>query len=216
MNKDIFQLKIIYTDASNKIERKPYRIVQFHKDTNLQQLAQHILKSFGFKMSEPFGFYSDLESWDKSEDKFELFEEDPTKSTLKNTYIDELFDIQKEFLLIYDYLEEHRFLIYFEKNVPERHVTYPDIIESMGERSQLAEATSTLDEDDDDSPRFAAKKKTSSFAEDMEDYDDSDMEGLDGIEGEGYDLDEDPASYKGSDDDFGIDEYGDDFGEDEK
>lgn len=200
MNKDIYQLKIISTDASNKIERKPYRIVQFHKDTTLMQLAQQILKSFSFKMSEPFGFYSDPDLWNKSELKYELFEEDLKKNTLKNTFIDEIFDLQKEFLFIYDYLEEYRFLIFYEKMVPQRSsVQYPDVIESMGETKQESDL-GLKDDDDDDEPRYGAKKKTGGMRDEFDDYDDDDLEGLTSTDYDGNEDDE-PSG-----DDFGFDE----------
>lgn len=201
MNKDIFQLKIVSTDANNKIERKPYRIVQFHKDTTLMQLAQQILKSFSFKMSEPFGFYSNPDNWNKSEHKYELFEEDINKNTLKNTFIDEIFDIQKEFLFVYDYLEEYRFLIFYEKMVPERNsVQYPDVIESIGETKQESEIP-TKDDDDEDELRFATKKKTGGISDEFDDYEDDDLEGLNNS-----DFDEN-GDDETSSDNFGFDEF---------
>lgn len=207
MNKDIFQIKVISTDASNKIERKPYRVIQFHKDTNLLQLAQNILKSFSFKMSEPFGFYSDPDNWNKSEFKFELFEDDPKKNTLKNTFIDEFFDIQKEFLLIYDYLEEHRFLILYEKMVPQRtSVQYPDIIEQMGETKHHSEAI-IKEDDEDDEPRFASKKKTGGMKDEFDDYDDDELDGLKGRDGGDYDDDDESFDDDQGGDDFGFDEF---------
>ena len=205
MNKDIYQLKIVYTDASNRIERMPYRLVQFHKDTNLLQLAHHILKSFGFKLSEPFGFYSDPDNWHKSDYKFELFEDDPKKNTLKNTFIDDFFEIQKEFLLIYDYLEEYRFLLFFDKMVPERTgITYPDVIESMGETKQNDESAKLLD-DDDDEPKYGTKKKTGGLKDEFDDYDDDDVEKLGSREG--GDDDEDDFEGGSGGDDYGFDEF---------
>jgi hypothetical protein len=206
MTKDIYQLKIVYTDAGNRVERMPYRIIQFHKDTNLQQMASYILKSFSFKMSEPFGFYSNPDNWTKSDHKFELFEDDPKKNTLKNTFIDDIFEIQKEFLLIYDYLEEYRFLIFFDKMVPERNgISYPDTIESMGETKQDDE-TKLMDEDDDE-PKYGAKKKTGGFKDEFDDYDDDDVEKLGGREG-GDGEDDDDFGDSG-DDDYGFDEFSD-------
>lgn len=204
MNKDIYQVKIVYTDAGNKVERMPYRIMQFHKDTNLQQFAHHILKSFGFKLSEPFGFYSDPELWHKSESKYELFEEDPKKNTLKNTFIDDIFGIQKEYLMIYDYLEEFRFLIFFDKTVPERNaVPYPEIIESMGETKNESEVTLNLDEEDDE-PKYGAKKQTGSIKDEFDDYDNDDVEKLNGREGD----EDDEASDDEGGSEFGLEEYG--------
>lgn len=204
MNKDIYQLKVIYTDAGNKIEGMPYRIIQFHKDTNLQQLASYILKQFGFKMSEPFGFYSDLKNWERSAHKYELFEDDPKKNTLKNTFIDEIFDLQKEFLLVYDYLEEYRFLIYYDKQVPERNVEYPELIESRGETTPATQSVLLGDEDDDDEPKYAAKKNTGGFKDEFDDYDEDDLDKLDGVEGEEED---DDAYGDDAEDEFGFDEY---------
>lgn len=205
MNKDIYQLKIIYTDAGNKIEGMPYRIIQFHKDTHLLQFAQYILKNFSFKVSEPFGFYSDLKRWDKSEYAYELFEEDPKKNTLKNTFIDELFDIQKEYLLVYDYLEEYRFIIKYEKQVPERSVEYPELIESRGETLPSNEVPIHM-EDDDNEPKYAAKKNTGALKDEFDDYDDDDIAKLEAIEG-GED-DEEGGLGNSGDDDFDMEEFG--------
>lgn len=204
MNKDIYQLKVIYTDAGNKTEGMPYRIIQFHKDTNLLQLAHYILKSFSFKLSEPFGFYSDIKNWDRSEHVFELFEEDPKKNTLKNTFIDEFFDIQKQFLMVYDYLEENRFLITYEKQVPERSVEYPELIESRGESLPANEAAINLD-DEDDEPKYAAKKVTGGFKDEFDDYDEDDVNKLDGREGGDDEGDEEMFDEEG--DEFGFDEH---------
>ncbi len=201
MNKDIFQLKIIATDAGNKIERMPYRIIQFHKDTTLMQLAQHILKAFSFKMSEPFGFYSNPDDWNLSEYKYELFEDDPKKESLKNTFVDEIFELQKEFLLIYDYLEEHRFLIFYEKMIPIRNsVQYPDLIESMGE-SKITNETSLKDDDEDDEPRFGTKKKTGSIKDEYDDLEDDDLKGKNDFD------DEDDEDDLDDTDEFGFDEF---------
>lgn len=200
MNKDIYQVKLIYTDASNKIERMPYRVMQFHKDTNLLQLAHHILKNFSFKLTEPFGFYTDMVNWHKSEHKFELFEDDPKTNTLKNTYIDDFFDHQKEYILIYDYLEEYRFLIIYDKMVPERTgINYPDLIESMGETKAENEAVKLLD-DDEDLPKYGAKKNSGSFKDEFDDYGDDEIDKLSSIDGE--DDDDENGG-----DDFGLDEY---------
>ncbi|TAG51698.1 MAG: hypothetical protein EAZ27_13330 [Cytophagales bacterium] len=215
MSKNIYQLRIIATDAANKIERMPYRVIQFHKDTNLMQLAQHILKAFSFKMSEPFGFYSDPDIWIKSEHKYELFEDDPKKNTLKNTFIDEIFDLQKEFLFIYDYLEEHRFLIIYEKMVPTRNsITYPDLIESLGESKHHSD-TSFTDNDDNDEPRFASKKKTGGMRDEFDDIDDDDLSNLNGREGFG-DNDDDESFDDDQGDEFDLDEFGSSGGYEEE
>jgi hypothetical protein len=215
MNKDIYQIKIIYTDAGNRVEGMPYRIIQFHIDTNLQQLAQHILKNFNFKMSEPFGFYTDILNWHKSEFKYELFEEDPKKNTLKNTFIDEIFEIQKEFLFIYDYLEEYRFLITLEKQVPERNVTYPEVLESRGETSPNKEAASFLLDEEEDPIAFIPKKKSVGIRDEYDDFDEDELENLNGREGTGFDDNEDDLE-SGDADDFGFDEYGDHAGFDDE
>lgn len=200
MTKDIYQIKIIYTDASNKIEGMPYRVIQFNKDTNLLQLAHHVLKNFSFKLSEPFGFYTDMVNWHKSEHKFELFEDDPKKNTLKNTYIDDFFEHQKEYILIYDYLEEYRFLLIFDKLVPERTgIIYPDLIESMGETKPDNGAVKLLD-DEDDMPKYGAKKASGGFKDEFDDYDDDELDKLTSIDGDDGDA-------EASDDDFGLDEY---------
>ncbi|MDX2190763.1 MAG: hypothetical protein SFY32_12950 [Bacteroidota bacterium] len=204
MNKDIYQLKVIYTDASNKTEKKPYRIIQFHKDTNLLQLAQHLLKSFGFKVSEPFGFYDNLENWSKSKNKFELFEEDPKKNTLKNTFVDDFFEVKKEFLLIYDYLEEYRFLIFFEKMVPERNVQYPDVIESMGEMRSESETVLDDDDDDESNSKYGVKKQTGGFKDEFEDVEDDELDGL--SKSGDIDGDSDDEPFEEVDDEFGFDE----------
>lgn len=212
MNKDIFQLKVIYTDAGNKIEGMPYRIIQYHIDTNLLQLAQHILKSFSFKMSEPFGFYDEVNNWEKSAHKYELFEDDPKKNTLKNTFIDEFFEVSNKFLLVYDYLEEHRFLITLEMRVPERKIEYPEILESRGETIPNNESSFSLDEEDDE-PKYGAKKATSSIKDEYDDIGDDDLEKLEGREGDGDDDDE---IIEEEEDEFGFDELSDGFEEDIK
>lgn len=208
MNKDIYQLKVVFTDAGNKVEGMPYRVIQFHKDTNLQQLAMHILKSFSFKMNEPFGFYNDLQNWPKSEYKFELFEEDPKKNTLKNTYIDEIFDIQKDYLLVYDYLEEYRFLIFLEKQVPERNVTYPDILESRGETTSQNESVFNMEEEDDE-PKYGVKKKSGGFKDEFDEYEEDEVEKLTGREGGEEDEEDEMFDDEAEgEDEFGFDELG--------
>lgn len=165
------------------------------------QLAQQILKSFSFKMSEPFGFYSDPDNWNKSEHKYELFEEDIKKNTLKNTFIDDIFELQKEFLFVYDYLEEYRFLIFYEKMVPQRSsVQYPDVIESMGETKQESDM-SIKEDDEDDEPRFGTKKKTGGMRDEFDDYDDDDLEGLNNTDFDENGDDEAPSN------DYGFDEF---------
>ncbi|MDX2196445.1 MAG: hypothetical protein NW207_08505 [Cytophagales bacterium] len=203
MNKDIFQLKIIYSDAGNKTDGMPYRIIQYHKDTNLQQLAASILKNFGFKMAEPFGFYSEFDNWHKSKHKFELFEDDPKKNTIKNTYLDDLFDIQADYLFIYDYLEEFRFIIKLEKTVPERPgLTYPDLIESIGEKQM--KSTSSFAEEEEGEVKYAIKKDTGGFKDEFDDGADEDTKNLDSIEGESDDEDDTPTDE--DEDELGFDE----------
>jgi hypothetical protein len=211
MNNDIFQLKVIYTDAGNKVEGMPYRIIQYHKDTNLLQLASHILKSFSFKMSEPFGFYDNLKNWEKSENKFELFEDNPKKNTLKNTYIDEFFQISDKFLLVYDYLEEHRFLIYLMARVPERNIEYPEILESRGE--SLPENESTFNFDEEEEPKYGIKKPVAAIRDEFDDIEDDELAALEGREGE---MGDDEEFGEEPEDEFGFDEYGGEFDEDIK
>ena len=63
----VLYFKVMLSDEQGKVRGRPYRIIAAPGALSLHNLAQVIVESFNLKFDGPFGYYSRIRAWSKSE-----------------------------------------------------------------------------------------------------------------------------------------------------
>jgi len=131
--------------ASTRIFRvslrpKLYRDLEIQSDKSLYQLAESIVRAFGFDFDHAFGFYSKLtDYYHDSPSKYELFADlengDSDARSVKRTKIVQAFPtVDTKMMFLFDYGDEWRFkveLVGLGEKAP--NARYPKTLASVGQ-----------------------------------------------------------------------------------
>ncbi len=125
----VLYFKVVLSDEQGKVRGRPYRIIAAPGALSLHNLAEVIVESFNLKFDGPFGYYSRIRAWSKSE----LIYESPRRGgrpggapSTKNVKAQELFrGSQKKMLFLF------KSDIYFVIRL-QRVEEYPRIVASKG------------------------------------------------------------------------------------
>jgi hypothetical protein len=131
-----------------------YREIEVESRKTLSNLAEAIVRAFGFEFDHAFGFYSKLTGRDviRSQPKYELFadmgERTEAKSVEKTRVADAFPDVGHKMLFMFDYGDDWRFVVQViglgQKVAKTR---YPKVLKKVG---KAPEQYGAWDDDDDD------------------------------------------------------------------
>jgi hypothetical protein len=148
-----------------ELERSIYRDIEIEASKSLYQLAEAIIKAFGFDFDHAFGFYSGLTPgtmFDKKP-RYELFadmgEADPGVLGVKKPKVGEAFPkVGHKMLFLFDYGDEWIFRATFkEAGTKVAKTKYPRVVASKGDApAQYPDP----DDCDDDGPTWAINPRT--------------------------------------------------------
>jgi len=130
MKDKIFTLKV-YSDE------KVYRVIEIPGEKSLYDLAEAIVKAFGFNFDHAFGFYNNIENLYESDEVYELFvdmgQSEPGKKGVKDEDVCNVFELNKQMIFLFDYGDDWMFLVEcngISDRVPK--VRYPKVVQRVG------------------------------------------------------------------------------------
>ncbi|MCL6633477.1 MAG: plasmid pRiA4b ORF-3 family protein [Alicyclobacillus herbarius] len=142
---NVWQLKVTQSDWQARVRGYPYRVIEMLGSQSLAELAAAILDSFEFEHDHAYGFYDNLKSWTRSTQKYELFADDEESMldplfdqdalSVHDTKISSVFrEPKQKMLFLFDYGDEHRFIVQFLGTVPDDgESVYPIVVKSVGD-----------------------------------------------------------------------------------
>lgn len=129
-HRDVMIVLVAITDESGYVKGNPYRKLAMYSDTVLSCVAQAIVDSFGFDIGKPFGFYSTVHG-DYSESDWQVDSFSPAIMCISLQGIIE--SIGSEFLFIYDFDDEWRFILKYVGNMESsEEITCPVVLAREG------------------------------------------------------------------------------------
>ena len=153
LGEKIFLIKVIISDWWGHVRGMPYRTLAIPEGFSLYELAEAIVDSIDFDFDHCFGFYDNIKKWIDSKEGYELFPDLGDESNfpgVKKTPINIAFnEIKKKMLFFYDYGDQWHFIVQLKGiESPKKGVTYPFVVESVGEAPPQYGEWDEEDEDD--------------------------------------------------------------------
>ncbi len=130
MKDKIFTFKVYF-------EEKVYRVIEIPGEKSLYDLAEAIVKAFGFNFDHAFGFYNNIENLYESDEVYELFvdmgQSEPGKKGVKDEDVCDVFELHKQMIFLFDYGDDWMFLVEC-KAISDRvsKVRYPKVAQKVG------------------------------------------------------------------------------------
>jgi hypothetical protein len=131
-----------------------YREIEVESRKTLSDLAEAIVRAFGFEFDHAFGFYSKLTGRDvmRAQPKYELFadmgEKTDAKSVRKTRVADAFPDVGHTMLFMFDYGDDWRFVVkVIGMGQKAAKARYPKVLKKVGD---APEQYGAWDDDDGD------------------------------------------------------------------